>query len=312
MTTYHQQLVDAAKARMALIKKADGYFTDAGNHVDEHREAALLPGAIGAGFEHLNVRDLPETYDSEGTAGPLGCWNRELTIGITATATSGKTDDAMTHLGKLVADVIKAVGVDDTWGGIALLTAVDPGKPEGEQDEKKVASQTVLLKIQYRTAPWSSNSTAIVEHRTTDGTIAADVASGLLKQLATQIGSVLAAGRTLTWRLLGLRPGQLPVIDVRRGDNPPVSEDVTDGPDKETKLLPATITIMYKDKDSLGTLRIEKEAIFAAIGTDPSLGGLALDCLPRQSEWEMSNDESMIIGIKISMDILYSTDKWIN
>lgn len=307
MSILHQQIIDAIVARLAAIQTAAGYYTDAGNYVDEWREVALTNLAM-----HLNVQDGTETIDSLGESGPLGWWNRTLAVRVIAECSATATEEEYQVLGKMISDVRKAVGVDPTWSGLALYTDIDNGTPEHKQAEKKLASQTLTLTVHYYTAPGSPDDTPIAQSYATVAAPSADKVTSLLEQYSAQAHAAFTSGDTWISRDAALNMSEIPMINVVSEASPADAESVSGADNIETKRLTVKATALYKSKDNLATLRAEKEALLTAIETDPKLGGLALDCIPKEAAFEMDQDEAAIIGATVTHEVLYQNPKWSN
>lgn len=135
-------IVDAVVGRMQQIRVANGYLTDAGQHVFRWRSADLSPTECPA----IDVRD-PDRR-------PLGFYNNvvrdwELAIECSAFASSGVDTDGA--LNQIVEDILKAVlGGDRTWGGLAIKTTFDNDKKGLDQRDVKVGVAIVRFLIQYR------------------------------------------------------------------------------------------------------------------------------------------------------------------
>lgn len=310
MSIRHQQIIDAIKTRLAKILKANGYHTDAGNYLGEWHQMPLPQ--LTTTIYHLDVKDGPETIDSLGADGPLGCWNRILHVRIEHTCASIPGTDALAVLGMMVADTVKAVGIDFTWGGLTFSTDIDKGKPDKIQDENKFANQTSTLTIKYRTAPGSPDDAPIVQNRQTLASPTADKTTAILAQMEAQIAAGFIPGPSWLWRAIPFAKTDLPAIDVI-SDGVADDAEATSGVENvETRTLPVRATVIYTDKTNLATLRAEAEAVLTAIETDPTLGGYALDCIPKSVEWSFNQEETAIIGITLIHDVLFQNPKWEN
>ncbi len=308
MSIRHQDIIDRTKTRLQGIKKTAGYYTDAGSYVEEWRDVPLTDLTM-----HLNVKDGPETIDSVGAAGPLGVWNRTLHVRVICEcAKPADGTDAFDLLGKLVADVVKAVGVDQTWGGIALYTEIDQGKPEMQQTERKIAAQTITLAIYYRTAPGSPDDTPIIQSFQTVAAPTTDKTSALVRQMQAQVAAAFASLDVSLWHVVTHMISALPTVEMSTEENQAPSEMVSGSNNLEDRTITVTSTIAYKGKDTLATLRAENEVLLTAIETDPKLGGLAVDCIPKSTELAMDQEEIAIIGITVMHEILYQATKWEN
>ncbi len=135
-------IVDAVVGRMQQIRVANGYLTDAGQHVFRWRSADVAPTECPA----IDVRD-PDRR-------PLGIYSNvvrdwELAVECSAFATSGADTDGA--LNRIVGDILKAVlDGDRTWGGLAIKTTFDNDKKGLDQRDVKVGVAIVRFLIQYR------------------------------------------------------------------------------------------------------------------------------------------------------------------
>jgi hypothetical protein len=136
------RILKAIDTRLKAVLKAGEYNTNLGQNVFEWRETDLqeaeLPGVkyrdknnetvITVG-KHLQV--MPVTFDLYWT---------------------GTAED----IRKLIADLIKAIGTDITWGGLAEDTT-PPGDSEeirAEQNDKKIWHAQLKFTVEYLTDPW--------------------------------------------------------------------------------------------------------------------------------------------------------------
>ena len=135
-------IVDAVVARMQGITVANGYLTDAGQHVFRWRSADVAPTECPA----IDVRD-PDRR-------PLGFYNNvvrdwELAVECSAFASSGADTDGA--LNRIVEDIIRAVlDGDRTWGGLAIKTTYEKDQKGLDQRDVKVGMVIVRFLIQYR------------------------------------------------------------------------------------------------------------------------------------------------------------------
>ncbi|HLE18673.1 MAG TPA: hypothetical protein VI728_10365 [Syntrophales bacterium] len=139
-----QQLIDAIDARFKTIKTTNGYETELGNNVFAWRsspiEAAELPCLL--------YRDTNETIELT-----IGAHIHTLTI-ETEIITSGGT--AIKDIRKMLADIIKCIGADLTWGGIAEDTLPVAGEDiKIEQQENIITGAKLSFAAQYVTEPFN-------------------------------------------------------------------------------------------------------------------------------------------------------------
>lgn len=147
-----QQIVDAVKARLALISVANGYQTDVGL-----KQTEWNPGPKGADPEAdelpgHDIRDEVETTNVKDKNS--GTFDRELEIVVIAEL---KEEDATATLARrALEDLIKAVGVDQTWGGLARRTL--PVEDDINVDElgQQVGAARLRFKVEYSRRPWEA------------------------------------------------------------------------------------------------------------------------------------------------------------
>ena len=135
-------IVDSVVVRMQGITVANGYLTEAGQHVSRWRSADVASTECPA----IDVRD-PDRR-------PLGLYNSvvrdwELAIECCAFASSGADTDGA--LNRIVEDILRAVlDGDRTWGGLAIRTTFDNDKKGLDQRDVKVGVAVVRFLIQCR------------------------------------------------------------------------------------------------------------------------------------------------------------------
>jgi len=153
------QIIEALQSRLiAKLTGADGYYTNVNGRVYIRKLNPLNPFTD---LPAVNIHYLPMQVDGEGAAGPKNIWNRSLIITVQCCLKdSSLYDDA----DKFVEDIFKAVGEDETFGGLALMTNpyVDQkgGVKEAEEYlESEISVIDVPLKTNYRTNKYSENIT---------------------------------------------------------------------------------------------------------------------------------------------------------
>lgn len=147
-----QQIVDAVKARFALIAVANQYQTDIGL-----KQTEWNPGPKGADPEAdelpgHDIRDEVETTVVREKNS--GTYDRELEIVVIAELREGATGASLAR--KALEDLIKAVGVDATWGGLARRTV--PVEEEVTVDElgQRISAARLRFKVEYSRRPWEA------------------------------------------------------------------------------------------------------------------------------------------------------------
>jgi hypothetical protein len=145
-TSVRQDIVDAVKARFALISRANGYLTDIGLKQTEW---------------HLHPKDLEDTPGHDVRDGReltiitdknAGVYERQLEVMIIAEvpeAAGGATETR-----KALADMIKAVGVDPKWGGLARRTLPVDQDVTVDDAGNRIGAARLTMRIEYSRAPW--------------------------------------------------------------------------------------------------------------------------------------------------------------
>ncbi len=134
-----QQIVMAIDARFKTIKTVNGYETNAGNNVYEWRSSPMIESELPG----LIYRDTQETE-----ALSIGYQVHTLTIEIEGYVVGSA---APASLRKLIADVIKAIGTDPLWGGLAEDTRPVEETIQVEQEERRIAGARIKIEVDYRT-----------------------------------------------------------------------------------------------------------------------------------------------------------------
>ena len=121
-TSIRQQIMTAVDTRLKAMLVSGGYELDLGKSVHEWRSIPFDDGDLPAEIELI----------LSGAAAP-------------------------TDMRRAVADVVKAVGSDRTWGGLAF----DTGYGEGEsitvvQNERRVAGAILRFVVSYVTDPFDN------------------------------------------------------------------------------------------------------------------------------------------------------------
>ncbi len=143
-----QKIINAVDARLKTILVTGGFETDLGKNVfawrSEPLQASELPGLI--------YRDVSQEVSDDEAA--IGQHEYELTVEVEIIAQSGATTGS--QLRKMIADVIKAIGVDITWGALAQRSNPVSDSINFEQAEKVIAGALVTFTIIYRTNQWDA------------------------------------------------------------------------------------------------------------------------------------------------------------
>ena len=149
MTSKRQQIVTAIDTRLKLITITNGYETNAGNNVYEFWDIALEDDELPA----IIWRDGAEDSDLLVNT----TQDRTLTVELIL-QTLGATAPAI--LRKLIADVEKAILVDNTWGGLVIFTSVMNviDTFDVEHKDRRIGACRTRFTVLYRTGYLNSYS----------------------------------------------------------------------------------------------------------------------------------------------------------
>jgi len=140
----HQQIIDKIDARFKTIKKTGGYKTDVGLHVFDWLDRDLADTELDA----LIYRDKSNTKNASSQK----IFDNKVQLEIEfKTKSAGSTARQVRMMAE---DVYKAIGIDETWGGLAQKTNPLQDNINVDQANKIVGSGTITVEIEYRTAKW--------------------------------------------------------------------------------------------------------------------------------------------------------------
>jgi hypothetical protein len=148
-----QDIIDAVKTRLGTIKVTGGYYSNLGNNIYEWRDTDSSPIPVG-NLPAINLKDSDVDIYTE----VIGKWNHYMTLGFEIYCTH--LTDVATEIRKLIADVLKAIGTDPKWGGLADYTDFETTQGQKhlniriETNEKNVARATFRLVTLYNTNYW--------------------------------------------------------------------------------------------------------------------------------------------------------------
>lgn len=140
-----QQIVDAIETRMKTILTANGYATNAGQHVYVWPTTARADSELPA----LLIFDTTAEINEDG--GIIGKFQHTLEINIVAEA-SGST--SRTVVRSMIADIFKAIGTDEYFGGLVEVTSQPSHGINLEQGDKLYGAGIVRFSVTYRTNQW--------------------------------------------------------------------------------------------------------------------------------------------------------------
>lgn len=143
-----QQIVDAVKARLVAISVAGGYQTDVGLKQTEWHPAAKGPEDRPG----HDVRDLAEETAADDRN--RGLYERRLLIQVVAEL--DESGDTAANARKALADMIRAVGVDPRWGGLANHSIPVEDEVTVDQEAQRVGGARLVFEVVYSRKPWEA------------------------------------------------------------------------------------------------------------------------------------------------------------
>jgi hypothetical protein len=140
-----QQLISAIDTRLKTITTANGYKTNAGSNVFDWLDRDLADSELDAIIyrDRSNVMDMSD-FDSKMN-----------TVVVEIQVKTKSTTTTAAQVREMIEDVYKAIGTDETWGGLALQTMPKSDDIDVQQSDKITGSGTITIEIQYESAKWS-------------------------------------------------------------------------------------------------------------------------------------------------------------
>ena len=146
--TKRQQIVSALETRLKTIKPAGGYATRAGDNVHLWRVVDLEHDKLPA----LVLRDTADPMDKQGLT---HTGRHQLSIEIEGIIGDSLEAKAEERGRDMLADVLKAIGTDDTFGGLCFQAAIAASDFAVVADGKRRCGFSLTLVLSYQTARWS-------------------------------------------------------------------------------------------------------------------------------------------------------------
>ncbi len=140
-----QDIIDAIDTRMKTITTANGYKTNAGNNVFDWLDRDLADSELDA----IIYRDKSSVMDMSDFDSKMSSVIVEIEVKTKSTTTTAA------QVREMIEDTYKAIGTDETWGGLALQTMPKSDDIDVQQSDKITGSGTIMIEIQYESAKWS-------------------------------------------------------------------------------------------------------------------------------------------------------------
>jgi hypothetical protein len=137
-----QQIIEAIDTRLKTILTTGGYHSNIGQHVFEWKTSPFSdeqePG--------VTYRDVSNNREAEGAVNKFR-WRLTVEIEVVSQTTAET-------MRLMIADVLKAVGVDHTWGALAQRSGQPDTEMIVEQTDKIVTGAKITLPITYDAPLW--------------------------------------------------------------------------------------------------------------------------------------------------------------
>jgi hypothetical protein len=148
MSNARQTLVDRILARFALITTAGGYQTNVGAVVREWQTTPLDEAEITT----ILVRDPVATAlpDPNGPNSSKHSWAQQIIVDAVLQESAQNAVEAR----KTISDINKAVGVDQTWGGLARRSDQVSEKLMLDKEGGHVAGVQVIFNVITSRRQW--------------------------------------------------------------------------------------------------------------------------------------------------------------
>lgn len=140
-----QQIITALDTRLKAIKVSGGYQTNAGLHVFDWLDRDLADTELDA----IVYRDRQNVITQETFN---QCQN---TMRVEIEAKTKQASTTAEQIREIIEDIYKAIGTDETFGGLALGANPVSEDIDIQQQDKIMASATVVIEIYYVSTKWS-------------------------------------------------------------------------------------------------------------------------------------------------------------
>jgi hypothetical protein len=155
MTIRHQDIMTSFDTRMKTILVANGYHTGIGGNVLGNRGRQIDGGYIPIDASELPCLLYRDVLHETTTKNLDGDKFHRLTVEVEVRCEEGANTDSFLRQAR--ADIIKALGVDTTWGGNAIRTDVETDEKASSHVDKVVGATLARAVILYATALWQES-----------------------------------------------------------------------------------------------------------------------------------------------------------
>lgn len=141
-------ILSAVKTRLQTIATSSGYITNLGRNVGLWRTVPLSDAEL----PFCNIRDTMEEVTDDSQGGAVGRMvRRQVTVEFEIVSPD------LTSIRNCQEDVEKAIGVDETFGGLATRTQPVSSELLANQERDAIAGVLLTVRIDYRTGRWSAS-----------------------------------------------------------------------------------------------------------------------------------------------------------
>ena len=150
MASTWQSIISAVKTRMEGITVVGGYETNLGSNVILNPTKSIEPDEVPA----LLITDKAPEKFAEELSGGNNVWKFDLPIKLEAIVSNGT--NTASDLRKCASDILKAIGVDERWSGLAIETTdYEMSLLDLEQEKQIAGGITITIHIHYRADKYS-------------------------------------------------------------------------------------------------------------------------------------------------------------
>jgi hypothetical protein len=147
-----QQIINALDVRLKTILTANGYQTNLGRNVYEHRVADLQETELPA----LIYRDISSVSEVLTIQGPTSRHEHTLEVTLDIRVSGATAPD---NVRRALADTYKVLGTDPTFGALVVRTEWRGHEMQVEQESNTIAGITITIGLVYRTVVFDPYTT---------------------------------------------------------------------------------------------------------------------------------------------------------
>jgi len=147
-----QDIVSAVKTRLATITTANSYTSNVGQKVYEWQ----LTPVDSANLPCILVSDPVESNLGPGENSTRASTHRNYGLEFEVSLLLAEADQTAAKARVAIADVIKAIGTDQMWGGLARRTEPVSDELILDGDGAHISGVRMKFTVEYGRKPWES------------------------------------------------------------------------------------------------------------------------------------------------------------